>query len=185
MSIATEPDEVQAIAKAPSDPMLTLCRCVDFISGETTHTFMANPAKQEECFARARRAVGHRPGHWDIQWRDDAAQSSWSRAGLSFTVANGRSPASVVEAAPTRQPKTCSHCETRERYDRSTCEAAAKLKHAGLAYLATDIDWSEVLTRYGRVEAAELVRDLASTADEYEVAEIVKQFYAPPEPEGE
>lgn len=179
---AVERNGTSETGKPAAEPVLMLCRAVDFITGQPTHTFLANPAAQDECFARAGRAVGQRPGHWDIQWQDDAVPSGWSSSGLSFTVANGRNHATVI-ATPVNPRKTCPHCETRQRYDRSVCDAAAKLKHAGLEYLATEMDWAQAMTQYSGYpsELIQFVESLARESDYDAVQVLVNRFYAQPE----
>jgi hypothetical protein len=65
----------------------------------------------------------------------------------------------------------------RENYRQRVCRAAGTIKHAGLQYLATEIEWDKVLTRWGgHVEAAELIEQLVHTADENEVHEVVDRW---------
>lgn len=183
MATATENEPLST--PAPADPMLMLCRCVDFITGEATPTFLANPAAQDDVFARARGVVEGRSGHWDIQWHDEAVPSGWLRFGLSFTV--GNVPNSSVVIGPVALFKGCPSCEVRRRYDRSTCEAAAKLKHAGLEYLATDMDWAQAATQYSGPpsELIQFVEALARESDYDAVQEMVNQFYGEQECEAD
>ena len=64
----------------------------------------------------------------------------------------------------------------RENYRQRVCQAASTIEHAGLRYLATEIEWDKVLTRWGRLEAAELVERLIHTMDENEVHEVVERW---------
>lgn len=179
MATAIESDKSTDTPQAPVSA--SLCRAVDFISGQATPTFLANPAKQDELFARARAVVGSRPGHWDIQWRDDAVPSGWSRAGLSFTVASSGGQIAAV-TSPAEPAKGCPRCEIRDSYDSSVCAAAAKLGHAGVEYLATEIDWAQALTQYSGYpsELIEFIESLAVERDYDAVQVLVNRFYSEP-----
>ena len=70
----------------------------------------------------------------------------------------------------------------RENHRRRVCRAADAIEHAGLRYLATEIEWDKVLTRWGgHAEAAELVEQLVHTSDENEVHEVVERWMNPEE----
>lgn len=64
----------------------------------------------------------------------------------------------------------------RARHDHKVCDAANACPHAGLQYLAVELDWADALTRYGWVEAAQLVGELANARDSEDVERIVKEW---------
>jgi len=77
----------------------------------------------------------------------------------------------------------CIASHRRDRHDRSTCDAASKLKHAGLEYLATDMDWVQAMKQYSGYpsELIQFVEALAGESDYDSVQVLVNQFYAQPE----
>jgi hypothetical protein len=63
--------------------------------------------------------------------------------------------------------------------DRADCQAARRLDHAGLKYLATEINWSDILTTYGSQEASELIEDVVNCRYEAEVERIIHEWQNP------
>lgn len=66
----------------------------------------------------------------------------------------------------------------REAYKHRVDEAFKKNPHAGMEYIANDLEWDKVVTRWGRAEAAELVEQLTYARGEPEVRAVVEGWEA-------
>lgn len=69
-------------------------------------------------------------------------------------------------------------CQSEAREIQRMTDLFRQYKHAGLEYLATEIDWAAVVSYYGIREAVDLVQRIAALGDAAEVEQAVAEFFS-------
>lgn len=64
----------------------------------------------------------------------------------------------------------------RQSYQHRVDEAFKKHPHAGLEYVANELEWDKVLGLWGKAEAVDLIERLCGAADEGEVARVIEDW---------